>query len=203
MLCVLGGGSLDHKAMVATEERAVMSKSVNESVPTGSLNYVISEVYREHHQSLLAFLSFKLKSSSEANDVAQEAYARVLRHGLPEDIKCARAYIFKAASNLAINRLIERQRKREHLTVDPQDLNLPSNQPTPEEDAQYQEKLQAIVNAVEELPQKCRKAFILYKFEFLEYKEVADRMNLTESMIRKYVLRGMRHCRHRLEEKLH
>ena len=189
--------------MVATEKRSVMSNNVNESVPTESLNYVISEVYREHHQSLLAFLTFKLKSSSEANDIAQEAYARVLRHGLPEDIKCARAYVFKAANNLAINRLIERQRKREHLTVDPQDLNLPSSQPTPEEDAQYQEKLQTIVNAVEELPQKCRKAFILYKFEFLEYKEVADRMNLTESMIRKYVLRGMRHCQHRLEEKLH
>ncbi len=198
-----GGGFVGPQAMVATEKHSVMSDAGNDSVPTGSLNYVISEVYREHHQSLLAFLSFKLKSSSEANDIAQEAYARVLRHGLPEDIKCARAYVFKAANNLAINRLLERQRKREHMTVDPEGLNLPSNEPTPEDAAQYQEILQALVGAVEELPQKCRRAFILYKFEFLEYKEVADRMNLTESMIRKYVLRGMRHCRRRLDEQLH
>ena len=179
-----------------------MSKSVNESVPPESLNYVVSEVYRNHHQSLLAFLNFKLKSSSEANDIAQEAYARVLRHGLPEDIKCARAYVFKAANNLAINRLLERQRKREHMIVDPEDLSLPSNEPTPEDVAQLEEKLRVLVGAVEELPPKCRRAFVLFKFEFLEYKEVADRMNLTESMIRKYVLRGMRHCRLRLDERL-
>lgn len=191
---------MDRNARVATEERSVMRNSVNESVPTESLNYVISEVYRKHHESLLAFLSFKLKSSSEANDIAQEAYARVLRHGLPEDIKCARAYVFKAANNLAINRLLERQREREHMTVHSEDLNLSSNEPTPEDNAQYEEKLRTLVGAVEELPSKCRRAFVLYKFEFLEYKEVADRMNLTESMIRKYVLRGMRHCRRRLDE---
>ena len=193
-------GSLIRKAMAATEKNALMSNRVNESVPAESLNYVISEVYRNHHNSLLAFLSFKLRSSSEANDIAQEAYARVLRHGLPEDIKCARAYVFKTANNLAINRLIERQRKREDQTVDLHDINLPSSQPTPEEDAQCQEKLRTLVSAVEELPQKCRKAFVLYKFEFLEYKEVAKRMNLTESMIRKYVLKGLRHCQRRLDE---
>ncbi len=201
--CAYLEGSLDRKAVVDTGEHSVLSNSANESVPAASLNYVISEVYRKHHQSLLAFLSFKLKSSSEASDIAQEAYARVLRHGLPNDIRCARAYVFKAANNLAINRLLERQRRREHLTVDPEDLNLPSSEPTPEDAAQYQEKLRTLVCAVEELPQKCRRAFILYKFEFLEYREVADRMNLTESMIRKYVLRGMRHCRRRLDEQLH
>lgn len=188
--------------MAASDECSAMTKNVGEAPVIDSLNTAISEVYREHHKSLLAFLNFKLRSATEANDVAQEAYARVLRHGLPADIKCARAYVFKTANNLAINRLVERQRKREHLIVDPEELDLPSGHPTPEEEVQCDEKMQAIVSAVEELPRKCRKAFILYKFEFLEYKEVADRMNLTESMIRKYVLRGIRHCRCRLEDRL-
>lgn len=188
------------KAVVTSEDHSVASHNVRYSVATVSLNNVISEVYRDHHKSLLAFLCFKLRSSSEANDIAQEAYARVLRHGLPEDIGCARAYVFKTANNLAINRLIERQRKRDYVTVDPHDINLPSGQPTPEEDVQCQEKLRALVSAVEELPPKCRMAFVLYKFEFLEYAEIAKRMSLTESMIRKYVLRGMRHCQTRLDE---
>ncbi len=191
---------MNGKATVATKALSLMANRVNESAPSESLNHVISEVYRKHHQSLLAFLNFKLKSASEANDIAQEAYARVLRHGLPEDIKCARAYVFKAANNLAINRLIERRRKCEHMTEDPEDLNLSSNGPTPEDNAQYEEKLRTLVDAVEELPPKCRKAFVLFKFEFLEYGEVANQMNLTESMIRKYVLRGIRHCRRRLDE---
>jgi RNA polymerase sigma-70 factor (ECF subfamily) len=186
--------------MGAREGFAVTSNSAHGSLAVDSLNLAVAAVYREHHASLLAFLNFKLKSPSEANDIAQDAYARVLRHGLPDDIKCARAYVFKTAKNLAINRLIERQRKREYSTVDPQDLDLPSSQPTPEEDAQCRDNLRTLVSAVEELPQNCRKAFILYRFEFLEYKEVAERMNLTESMIRKYVLKGMRHCQRRLEE---
>jgi RNA polymerase sigma-70 factor (ECF subfamily) len=177
--------------MAASEGPSVTSNTVHGSFAIDPLNFAISQVYREHHASLLAFLNFKLKSPSEANDIAQDAYARVLRHGLPDDIKCARAYIFKTAQNLAINRLIERQRKREYSTVDPEDIDLPSSHPTPEEDAQCQDNLRALVSAVEELPQKCRMAFILYKFEFLEYREVAERMDLTESMIRKYVLKGI------------
>jgi len=194
--------------MAVKEECSVETSSVSESVAADSLNCVMSLVYQEHHESLVAFLRFKLKSSSEANDIAQEAYARVLRHGLPEnilheDIKCARAYIFKTANNLAINRLIERRRKHEYSTADPQDLNLPSNEPTPEENAHCQDRLRALLSAVEELPNKCRRAFVLYNFEFKEYKEIAEQMDLTESMIRKHVLRGVRHCRRRLEEQLH
>lgn len=167
-----------------------------------STNGAIAAVFEEHHHSLVSFLTFKLRSRAEANDIAQEAYARVLRHGLPDDLKCARAYVFRAANNLAINRLVERQRKNEIAAVDPEEANLRSQQATPEEDAHCRDRLRVLQEAVEELPVKCRRAFVYHKFDFLEYKEIARRMNLTESMIRKYVLRGLRHCRQRLEESL-
>ena len=196
------GDTLNYKAVASSEDCALVGYRGDGKASVESLNCTMTLVYQQHHKSLLAFLNFKLRSPSEASDIAQEAYARVLRHGLPEDLKCARAYVFKTANNLAINRLIERQRKKEHLAVDPQDVHLPSEQPTPEEDAHCRDRLKVLQEAVEELPIKCRRAFVYYKFDFIEYKDIAKRMNLTESMIRKYVLRGIRHCRQRLEESL-
>lgn len=191
---------MSRKAVIAVEEGDSANEVVGEGSPVAHVNNILSDVYRSHHQSLLRFLKFKLKSSSEANDIAQEAYVRVLRHGLPGDIQCARAYVFKTANNLAINRLLQRQRRHECAAADSAIVSLVSNEPTPEDNLQYEERLNAIAGAIDELPPKCRKAFILYKFRFLGYREVADRMNLTESMIRKYVLRAIRHCRRRFDE---
>ena len=191
-------------SLAAFDARGTTSSLVKlaqeESVEATSVSDKISEVCERHHESLVAFLRFKLKSKAEADDIAQETYARVLRRGKIDDVKCLRSYVFKTANNLAINKLVERTRKRMDLTVDPQEIDLPGNEATPEEHVQYQEKLRVITDAIRELPEKCRMAFVMYKFEFVEYKEIASRMKLTESMIRKYVLKGMRHCQSRLEE---
>lgn len=70
---------------------------------------LVERLFREHNQALLRFLVSKLQSQQEAKDIAQEAYVRLLKLDTPDAVSYLRAFLFKTASNLAIDRLRTRQ----------------------------------------------------------------------------------------------
>jgi DNA-directed RNA polymerase specialized sigma24 family protein len=69
----------------------------------------IERLFREHNQSLVRFLNARLASEHEAREVAQEAYVRLLQLDKPGAIGFLRAFLFKTASNLAVDRLRHRR----------------------------------------------------------------------------------------------
>ena len=62
-----------------------------------------------------------------------------------------------------------------------------------------QQQLDRLAKLIDELSPKCRDAFIAYKFYDMSYPEIAQRMDLTESMVRKYVLRAIAYCSSHLD----
>jgi len=58
----------------------------------------------------------------------------------------------------------------------------------------------ALTRAVDQLPPKCRYAFVMHRFYGCELNEVARLMGLPERMVRTYVERAMVYCRERLFE---
>jgi RNA polymerase sigma-70 factor (ECF subfamily) len=159
----------------------------------------ISKLFREHNESLMRFLVLKLGSQQDARDIAQEAYVRILGLGNAEVITHLRAYLFRTANNLALDRLRGRLRGHSALAAFARDHST-QTQPSPEEGVDSSNKIALMRQLLQELPPKCRQAFLLCKFECMSYAEIAAKMNLTESMIRKYVLRAVRYCQDRLEE---
>lgn len=157
----------------------------------------IEETYREHFEALVRFLTFKLGNEEEARDIAQEALCRMLERADPAQVKAQRSYLFRAANNLALNRLAERQRRRENDRLAPEEAGLRSAY-CPESAADARRQLELIVKELEALTPKCRQAFIAFKFEMRSYQEIAREMGITESMVRKYVLRALRHLAARL-----
>tara|TARA_B100001939_G_scaffold318727_1_gene306361 strand:+ start:12513 stop:13076 length:564 start_codon:yes stop_codon:yes gene_type:complete len=160
----------------------------------------IQKLYEEHNDSLVRFLCVKLGSRQEAMDIAQEAYVKVLGLDNPDVINHLRAYLFRTARNLAINRIQERNRKGEDQTQDVTRLPLEAPGSDVAKTVEARQKIDFLERVIQELPPKCRLAFVLYKFDALEYREIARRMGLSESMIRKYVLQAVRYCAERLKE---
>ena len=160
---------------------------------------VVARVYREHNEALLRYLDVKLSSPQDAQDVAQEAFVRMLRLDEPEAISHLQAFLFKIAKNIAIDRLRQRARCPEAPCDQDGYNNHACGTPAPDAIFSSRQELQSIRRIIGELPAKCRKAFLLYKFEGQEYREIAAQMNLSESMVRKYVLRAVAYCKQRLD----
>lgn len=158
----------------------------------------VAELFRKHNTALIGFLCNKLDSTAEAQEVAQEAYVRLLRLEHPEQVSFLRAYLFHIAAHLAIDR------KRHHTMTESaplQDLfEKWLDTPIPDQHALAADRLRVVREALRELPAKTSQAFVLYAIDDLGFDEVAKRMKLTERMVRYHVARALKHCRARVDE---
>lgn len=173
-----GGDDTDGGAVCRGERRAAL----------------IEQLFRQHNQSLVRFLAAKLHSEQEARDVAQEAYVRVLRLDAPEAVSYLRAFLFRTAANIAIDRL--RSRNAETRAFDLfESLN---DEPSVERGAVASEELGLLARFIDELPPKCRQAFLLRRLHGLSAQEVAQRMGIPARTVRHYVVEAMVYCQGRL-----
>jgi RNA polymerase sigma factor (sigma-70 family) len=159
---------------------------------------VLTRLFQEHNQELIGFLCTRLRSEQDAKEVAQEAYARLLRLDQPGAVSMLRAYLFKIAANLAIDRIRHRTtRDAVHQKLGHADDR--PDEPTPEQVAANRQEAQRVIQHLRELPERCRQAFLLYRVYELNLQEVAAEMNVTDRMVRYYVIRAMTHVRARLD----
>ena len=158
----------------------------------------LARLFESHNQALVRYLAVILGSPDDAGEVAQEAYARLLRLDCSETVSHLRAYLFRTARNIAIDRLRTRTRQNKLLRLVAEHDEEPLSVDDPENVAIAMDMVTDLKSIIRELPPKCQTAFILYKFRNQSYAEIAGAMKLTESMIRKYVQRALIHCHQRL-----
>ena len=149
----------------------------------------VERLFNEHNASLMNFLRTRLRSSEEAREVAQEAYVRMLQLDKPQAISYFRAFLFKTAGNIAIDRLRKDARDRERPVFPMFDEVSPSAEQT----ATRRQTIRLVERSLEDLPPKCRKAFLLSKIYGLSTKEIASQMHMTPRMIRNYLVKAALH----------
>jgi RNA polymerase sigma-70 factor (ECF subfamily) len=161
----------------------------------------VSQLFRDHNRALVAYLTARLRSEQEAQEVAQEAYVRLLQLQEPGTASLFRAYLFKIATNLAIDRLRRQNvRQRVEQSESLEELNPSSDvADDPARQLLASERAEELLRYVKELPAKCRRALQMHRIDGLTQQEVAKRLGLSERMVRRYVTYAMVYCRLRLE----
>jgi RNA polymerase sigma-70 factor (ECF subfamily) len=161
----------------------------------------ISRLFRENNRVLVRYLTARLQSEQEAREVAQEAYVRLLQMATPGSPEFFRAYLFKTATNLAIDRLRHRRvRYRVEQAETPEAwTSARCDEGDPAKLLVARELTEQLVSFLQELPPKCRAVFRLHRLEGLSQKEVAARLGFSERMVRRYVTYAMVYCRLRLD----
>jgi len=163
----------------------------------GTRQGLVSKLFREHNKALLRFLIAKLHSEQEAKDVAQEAYVRMLKLDSPEVVSHLRAYLFKTAANLAIDRL--RARAVEQRVGDLEFFEERTQQPEPGRGLAAAEDLALISQCLQELPPKCRQAFLLRRIEGMSTRDIAQLLGVPERTVRHYIVETIVYCQSRLD----
>lgn len=159
----------------------------------GSHAQRISRLFSEHNESLVQFLATRLRSIQEAKEVAQEAYVRLLSLEDSGAVSFLRAFLFKTAANLAVDRI--RSRNRQQQALDAGLCDESREAPTPDREAATAQEVEIVRRLIGELPPKCRHAFLLHRVHGAEFSEIAQEMGLSERMVRHYVLRAVLYCR--------
>ncbi|MEM7003736.1 MAG: RNA polymerase sigma factor [Pseudomonadota bacterium] len=161
----------------------------------------INRLFREQGPSLVKYLTARFRDRAEAEEVAQEAWLRMYRLDHPETLANARAFLFQTASNLGIDRVRRLALERRHGDY----LEQLHNQPQPavdqlEERIAAEEAIVAIEDALYELPLKCRQAFMLHRRNGWSYPQIAEQLDVSTSMVEKYISQALKHFRNKLEQ---
>jgi len=158
----------------------------------------LSSLFREHNRTLVRFINARLRNEQEANEIAQEAYVKMLQlDRCPGTASFLRHYLFRVAENLAVDRIRQRySRSRLDQLTSIDDL---FQEALAERTVLAGQELALLRAAVAELPEKYREAFRLIKLEDNSFPQAAGLMQLSERMVRKYITRVLIYIRLRRE----
>jgi RNA polymerase sigma-70 factor (ECF subfamily) len=167
----------------------------------------LEALYGVHHGDLRRFLIARMGDATEADDVLQELWLKA-RNVTAGPIDNGRAYLYRMAQNLVVDRLREKKRRMErerrwsdHATdfaavgVEPTDRSQ-----TAEDEILAREEVAALVSAIRNLPDGARRAFELHKLEGLSHEEVAARLGISKSGVEKHMAVAMKYLRRALQD---
>ena len=158
-----------------------------------------SQLVADWALKLRSQLRSKLGCPADADDLTQEACAKFLQaYSGNKTIHNPRAYLFRIAHHLLYHHYTGR--KRGLLVALGDGDMLVDESATVELQAADALRRERINEAVAELPAKCRQALYLRWREGYRVDEIAETMQLSRGMIKKYLARGLAHCRQRFAE---
>lgn len=159
------------------------------------------QFFTDNYEALVRFLAFKYTDREEAQDLAQDAFYNVMKTKNAEELEHARAYLFQTAANLALNRI--RKQKRQHQyqrnladTIDPEREGMIAS---PERAAAARQQLQRVEAALDKLPSKCRKAFLMHRSRNMNYRQIATELGVSVSTVEKYMIAALEQCRSKVQ----
>lgn len=152
--------------------------------------------FLEHYDDLLRFLVRRVGTVERAADVAQDTYLRLA--GISDGtgaIVDPRAYVFRVAGNIAIDTLRRDGRIQSRTSGEDAALDVPDPAPLGDAVLAGRERLRLLDAALAALPPKAAKALLLSRVEGLTHARIAARLGVSESMVGKYLVQALRHCR--------
>ncbi|AWB25356.1 RNA polymerase subunit sigma-70 [Methylobacterium currus] len=159
----------------------------------------IDALHRDDGVRLRRFLTRRLGNPTDAADAHQETYLLMLAALTRTQIEQPSAFLFQIASNVA-RRMRNRQRLEGRIfqPVSDEDwAGLADGHARPEQQAMARQDLRRLAAAIDDLPPRCREAFLLARIEGLPNGEVAARLGISRNMVEKHLIKALLHCRRR------
>lgn len=156
----------------------------------------IDGLYRRHHGWLYQWLQRRFGHTfdhAEAADLAQDTFVRLLLkpRGFASEGD-ARAFLCSVARGLSIDRW--RRRQIEKAWLDTLSAQPESFAPSAEHQAMLIEALYEIDRMLRRLSEKTRTVFLLAQIHGYGYREIGERLAISERMVKKYMARAMLQC---------
>lgn len=158
-------------------------------------------LYRATIAPLRRYLTRLLGNTTEAQDIAHDAYVRVFPSNDQPPLNQAEAVLYTTARRLAINRL--KRRSISPFANEPAGIDTAASaSPGVAQQVMARQELQMLEDAIARLPEGCRTVLLLRKVDLLSHREIADRLGIAISTVEKQHGRALRLVRAALAESL-
>lgn len=148
------------------------------------------KVFEENYNPLCNYIFHIIQDRNAANDIIQETFILLWRQRDNIKIESSQSsYLYKAAKNKALEYL--RSKKSYQNAIRDAALDKMSNSDAEKMSSQYS-KLEKIHSSLRHLPPKCRKVFVLHKFNGLTYAEIADKESISVNTVENHMVKAFK-----------
>jgi RNA polymerase sigma-70 factor (ECF subfamily) len=159
----------------------------------------------KHRNPLCHFLYRMVQDQAVSEELAQEVFLRIYKSRQSyEPTARFTTWMFRIATHLALNWLRDEKNERAQERLDEdRGGDLPAREvadrkPSVEQAMVYQARLQEVRDAIGKLPEKQRAAVLMHKYEEMEYAQIANVLECSESAVKSLLFRAYETLRARL-----
>ncbi len=164
---------------------------------------------QKYRRPMISFMYRMARNSAVAEDLAQEVFLRVYRSRSSYEASAKfTTWLYRIATNLAVNhaRDTRYERPENQVSIDQPDedtgltVDVPDGSLTAEETIVRRERMAAIRQRVQELPERQRMAVVMHKYQQMDYKQIAQILKLSESATKSLLFRAYETLRTQLKD---
>jgi RNA polymerase sigma-70 factor (ECF subfamily) len=191
-----------------TADTAFSDVDVMLRVKTGDES-AFAYLVQKYRRPMVGFMYRLCHNPSTAEELAQEVFLRVYRSRTSYEPSAKfTTWLYRIATNLAVNHARDTRHERAENTVrlDEPDQetgttpDLADDALSAEEQILKRERLAAIRNVVNSLPERQRVAVIMHKYQQMDYRQIAGVLKLSESATKSLLFRAYETLREQLKE---
>jgi RNA polymerase sigma-70 factor, ECF subfamily len=164
---------------------------------------------QKYRRPIINFMYRMAHNTAAAEDLAQEVFLRVYRSRSSYEASAKfTTWLYRIATNLGMNysRDTRHERPENTMNLDEPDeetgqaRDLADKTPSVEEEIMQRERLRAIRQKVEALPERQKMAVLMHKYQQMDYRQIADVLKLSESATKSLLFRSYETLRTQLKE---
>jgi RNA polymerase sigma-70 factor (ECF subfamily) len=144
---------------------------------------VYRRLFEELAPAIYRFFYYRSGEESVAGDLVQEAFLKLWENCKKVSPENARAYLYTVARNKQYKLHARKQVARKYAALLPAaEATAPDDPQSLLEEAEFAERLR---EALTGLTPACREVFLLNRVEGLKYREIADRLDISQKAVEK------------------
>lgn len=157
----------------------------------GSDRQAFQRLFDEYYDSIKNYLFYKSGNIEQAEDLTQEAFLILWEKRQALKPEKAKSFLYTIATNLFLNQV---KHQKVVLKFQRQPFSSTSNE-TPQFLMEETEFHQQLEDAISRLPEKARVVFLMNRIDKLTYREIAERLGLSEKTIEKRMTKALKELR--------
>jgi len=161
----------------------------------------IKELFDSHFHHLVLYAFRYINDYGQSEEIVQDVFVKVWQNFEQlKQINNLKAYLYKAVHNSSLNYLRHLKIQQKYLTeaaflndgIDNSD----------DESSTETETTNKIHTAINKLPDNWKEAIVLSKYDKLKYHEIAEKMNISQKTVEKYISKALQMLRVELKDML-
>jgi len=162
--------------------------------------FAFNALFTKYYKPLCFYANKIIGKSELAEEVVQELFIRIWENRLTMQIgKSVKSYLYRSVYNRSVNYI--RDNKASGNTID-LDSSCSDHESYYNADNEIllSELETKLFEIIDEFPEKQKNVFLLRRFENLSYKEISQKLNMSEKMVEKYLGKSLAVLREALIE---